>query len=83
MAGFPAIHLSYERKGWGAFQDMGLDRYVLSARHAGTGDVYELIKEIQTDEASYWSRLEHAKPSILSQRARMMDIIASIGSNAR
>lgn len=63
LSGHPTIHLSYERKGWGAFEDLGLDEYVLNAREATDLDVWALVEQILADPSGYWAksatRLEH------------------------
>ncbi|MFZ5654734.1 MAG: polysaccharide pyruvyl transferase family protein [Pseudomonadota bacterium] len=60
MAGFPAVHLAYERKGWGAYADLGLEDYVHDARNFSPDAVAKQVREIQADPTGFWRRVENA-----------------------
>lgn len=60
LAGRPAIHLAYERKGWGAFQDLGLGTYVHDARNFDADIVVEQVSELQRDAGDYWGLVNRA-----------------------
>jgi hypothetical protein len=60
MAGFPAIHLAYERKGWGAYADLGLEDFVHDARNFSPDAVAEQVRAIQADPDDFWRRVEKA-----------------------
>ncbi|TDL37468.1 polysaccharide pyruvyl transferase family protein [Kocuria rosea] len=64
MAGVPTIHLSYERKGWGAFSDLGLDKYVLNARSTSPQQVLRLYEQLIDNQATYWASYLQAQSSI-------------------
>ncbi|BCW07710.1 polysaccharide pyruvyl transferase family protein [Arthrobacter sp. NtRootA1] len=78
IAGFPAIHLSYERKGWGAYEDIGLGDYVLNARDATMAQVTALMERIRTDPEEFWSRIRAKQAEIRTVEARLLDSIKSI-----
>jgi polysaccharide pyruvyl transferase WcaK-like protein len=79
IAGHPSIHLSYERKGWGAFEDLGIGDFVLSARDATFKDVEELRLRIVDDPAAYWAPVLASLARAAEVRS---DIIASLRSIA-
>jgi polysaccharide pyruvyl transferase WcaK-like protein len=82
IAGFPAIHLSYERKGWGAFEDLGLDGFVLNARDASLRDVQTLIAELSKDQAGYWKKIDESRLKIASMQERLTQSIRmTVGSS--
>ena len=57
-AGYPTVHIGYERKSMGAFRDLGLADYVVDA-WTGTPDrVVALAGELADDPGPYWKRLE-------------------------
>jgi polysaccharide pyruvyl transferase WcaK-like protein len=58
MLGVPAVHLSYERKGYSAFRDLGLEPYVLDARDFDAEEVTSKVRQLQEDPADYWGRVE-------------------------
>lgn len=58
MAGFPAVHLAYERKGWGAYADLGLEDFVHDARSFSPDAVAKQVREIQADPNDFWRRVE-------------------------
>lgn len=57
LAGVPSVHLSYERKGWGAYDDLGIADYV---HHAWQFDPYRVADQVQAviaDAESYWMQV--------------------------
>lgn len=50
-SGHYVVHLAYERKGFGAFQDLGLQRWLLPYDGASAREVLKLIRELQDDES--------------------------------
>lgn len=78
IAGFPAIHLSYERKGWGAFEDLGLDEFVLNARDASLAQVNDLIQKIRSNPSKYWTTIDNHRSRILAQHRLMISRVRDI-----
>lgn len=78
IAGFPAIHLSYERKGWGAYEDIGLDDFVLNARDATLPQVNALMQRILGNPDAFWSLIETKKAEIRSRENDLLDVISSV-----
>lgn len=68
MKGVPAIHLSYERKGFSAYQDLGLGEYVFDARDFDPDKIASKIQEVLSDPQSYWSHVENSLPQIRDSR---------------
>jgi polysaccharide pyruvyl transferase WcaK-like protein len=66
LAGVPSIHLSYERKGWGAYDDLGISRFVHNAKSFDLDLVLSQIEEIRRDPASYWALVDEAKPRLMA-----------------
>lgn len=69
LTGWPAIHLSYERKGWGAYQDLGIERYVHDARSFDPVLVARQVKELCADPRDYWSAIQARRPDVLRASA--------------
>jgi polysaccharide pyruvyl transferase WcaK-like protein len=67
IAGYPAIHLAYERKGWGAYQDLGLQDYVHDARHFDPQRVAEQARQLQHAPEAMWQRIADAVPALRRQ----------------
>ncbi|WP_052226361.1 polysaccharide pyruvyl transferase family protein [Microbacterium mangrovi] len=83
MAGYPAIHLSYERKGLSAFQDLGLDDFVLSARDANLAEVTSRVAQITADPGAYWARVTSRLASIADIRSELRDDIRAVVAATR
>ena len=66
LAGRPAIHLAYERKGWGAYEDLGLAEFVHDARSFSPELVAKQSMELANDPAPFWGRVEMARSKITS-----------------
>ncbi|MGC5257541.1 polysaccharide pyruvyl transferase family protein [Gordonia sp. DT218] len=84
LRGFPTVHLGYERKSWGAFEDLGIPEYVLNCRRSSLYDVVEKIEAIERDPQDYWSRVS-ANLDRLKVRSRYLDelIAGAAGPNIR
>lgn len=68
LSGWPAIHLAYERKGWGAFEDLGLDEFVHPARSFKPSRVTEQARALQRDPGPYWDRIREKIPGLRKAR---------------
>lgn len=83
LAGWPAIHLSYERKGWGAYQDLGLDEWVHDARSFDVEKVRDQAAALHADPSPLFDRIEARLPALLeSHRALIADVAARFGGRA-
>jgi polysaccharide pyruvyl transferase WcaK-like protein len=73
LAGVPAVHLAYDRKGPAAFQDLGLGRFCLDVQAADPHAVARLTAELTADPAPYWAALAAQRPQLL-ERSRDLDV---------
>jgi polysaccharide pyruvyl transferase WcaK-like protein len=71
-AGHPAIHLSYQRKGWASYSDLGLGEYVHSARRFDPSLVAQQIALLQEDPSRLWNRLS-AQYGKLAEASKELD----------
>lgn len=77
LAGVPAVHLSYERKGWGAYEDLGLDEWVHDARNFDPEVVARQARELATDPSRMWQRLEAARSRLRTAYETLVTDLAS------
>ncbi len=56
-AGFPTVHLGYERKSFGAFSDLGLSDYMVDAWTGRPEALAETLSQLADDPRPYWNRL--------------------------
>lgn len=56
-AGIPAIHLSYERKGFGAYTDLGIEKWAHGVDNFSPEDVAVQARELLRDPSEYWARI--------------------------
>jgi polysaccharide pyruvyl transferase WcaK-like protein len=82
-SGVPSIHLSYERKGWGAYDDLGIPRFVHNVFDFDPKLVLAQVEELQSDPSSYWDSVEGAVSHLKNERARMVALIGSAASQNR
>ncbi|CAN5448099.1 hypothetical protein BH10ACT2_BH10ACT2_20940 [soil metagenome] len=76
--GFPAIHLGYERKSYGAYSDLGLSEYVIDIRQQSwPKHALEAIEKLQASPAKFWLQLSEALPAIDAQRIDFIERLAS------
>ena len=83
LAGRPAIHLAYERKGWGAYEDLGLADYVHDARKFDPAIVADQAASLARDPSPFRSRLAIAAPALAGHwRAMVDDLSVRVHSSA-
>lgn len=66
--GVPAIHLSYERKGWGAYEDLGIADYVHNAFDFDPDLVRNQALALSTDSSGYWNAVAERAAHIRAAR---------------
>lgn len=78
--GVPAIHLSYERKGWGAYEDLGIGKYVHNAFDFDPDLVVRQARQLADDSSEYWSSIANSSDRIRTARSRLLaDLLISEG----
>lgn len=81
IAGRPAIHLAYERKGWGAYEDLGLEAFVHDARTFDPAVVAAQAEALARDSSAFWSRVAAARDRLTrSWRDMTADLAARLAS---
>jgi len=71
LLGWPAIHLSYDRKGWGAYCDLGLAEYVHDAYRFDPDLVARQADTLQRDASDFWGKLDQVLPTIAQQDSEL------------
>ncbi len=71
LLGVPAVHLSYERKGFAAYGDLGLSEFVFDARTADPAAVLAAVAAIEADPAAFWTALK----TTADERARQRELV--------
>lgn len=75
------IHLSYERKGFGAFQDLGLSDYVVNVNRFDPAEVVRQVRTLLLDEAvreAYRCRVDTAIASAPVSWSLLLDQLRSV-----
>ena len=76
LAGRPAIHLAYERKGWGAYEDLGLTEFVHDARAFDPALVARQVLALAVDPTGYWNCIGAASATLSKHWSAMVDDLA-------
>lgn len=74
-AGHYVVHLAYERKGFGAFGDLGLDDWVHRVNHFDVATVRDQVERLLTEpsvRADYDLRIADARQHIIEARERIV-----------
>lgn len=72
LAGRPAVHLAYDRKGWGAYEDLGISDYVHDARRFDVEKVAEQVSALCRNSAAFWAKVQAAAPALRAQYAELV-----------
>lgn len=78
IEGYPTIHLSYERKGYGAFSDLDISRFVHNAFNFDLALVCSQIDQLVEDSSDYWRAIEASKPSITKKAEAISNVLLSV-----
>ncbi|MCW3765183.1 polysaccharide pyruvyl transferase family protein [Paenarthrobacter sp. PAE-2] len=82
-AGHYVVHLAYERKGFGAFQDLGLSEFVFNVHDFSPQEVEEIVLKLKSDSDArddYDSQIRAASDSIARSREQVLGSLAVAGS---
>jgi polysaccharide pyruvyl transferase WcaK-like protein len=71
LKGVPAVHLGYERKSWGAYEDLGLSEYVHDARLFDPERVAAQARELLADSSDFWGCVERRRPELKEASERL------------
>lgn len=83
-AGHWVIHLSYERKGFGAFQDLQLNDYVFNVNDFDPQQVNALVKTLlhqPAARADYDRRVEEARNNLSTRRTQVIAGLTKLQRN--
>jgi len=83
LAGIPAIHLGYERKSWGAYADLGLSRWMHSARRFDPSEVADQVREVAADPGPFWSAVRSRAGDLRTASAALTDEVATVLGRAQ
>ncbi len=83
LAGWPAIHLSYQRKGWAAFGDLGLAEHVHSAFDVPVERITEQVRSVQADPGRYWERVRGQQPLLTAASGALDELVRATVSVPR
>jgi polysaccharide pyruvyl transferase WcaK-like protein len=73
LAGLPAIHLSYERKGYGAYSDLGITEWLHEASNFDAKLVAAQAEALIKDPSEYWGRINDRLPALLEADSNLVD----------
>jgi Polysaccharide pyruvyl transferase len=71
LAGVPAVHLGYERKSWGAYEDLGLGEWVHSARGFDPELVAAQVEALRADPEPFWKSVRGRREALLDGSAAL------------
>jgi polysaccharide pyruvyl transferase WcaK-like protein len=71
--GWAAVHLSYERKGFGAYADLGLEGWLHQARSFDPSTVADQVRALQRDPLPYFAAVSAKLSWLRLERGRLVD----------
>ena len=78
LHGVPAFHVSYERKGFGAYSDMRLNDWVANGADFDPADVFDTIFAPGAT-AAFWDAAQTGFAGIRAARVRVIDTLRAAG----
>jgi polysaccharide pyruvyl transferase WcaK-like protein len=81
--GVPSVHLSYERKGWGAFSDLAIAPYVHNVYDFDSNAVTKQASALRASSETYWSAVASATTRLTHSREALISDLASAAARQR
>jgi polysaccharide pyruvyl transferase WcaK-like protein len=82
--GIPAIHIATERKGYGAFQDLGLNDYLVPEKKFNSDYALSLAKRILgVDNQKYWDLVNKSYADRQAKKIELTDRMQSLISKVK
>lgn len=84
-AGHLVVHLAYERKGFGAYADLGLERYVHNTFAFDPARVLAQVEELLRDDAArrdYDDAVARARRNFPAERGRLLAVLRGAAASA-
>jgi polysaccharide pyruvyl transferase WcaK-like protein len=75
--GWPSIHLSYERKGPGAYGDLGIMPYMHEARSFDASRVARQARELASDSSDFFDALGSCRAHLADARKELVEAVRS------
>ncbi len=79
-SGVPSVHLSYERKGWGAFSDLALEPYVHNVYDFDPETVATQANTLRSAPEGYWAAVASATARLTHSRDALVSALVSVAS---
>lgn len=65
LSGIPAVHLSYQRKGWSAYADIGLEEFVHDANSFDPEAVVRQVETLGKNPEVLWDLVRKKRPELM------------------
>lgn len=78
LNGWPAIHLAYDRKGFGAFEDLGISSFVHDAESFDAPLVVDQLNALLADSSDYWKSIESRVPTLRKKDSELDRLLAKV-----
>lgn len=75
ISGFPTVHLSYERKGFGAYEDLGIKGLVHNAFDFDVEVVAQQAEELSAHPHFFWERISEKQELLQSAHGRLVGVM--------
>lgn len=74
-SGVPSVHLSYERKGFGAYADLGIEEFVHNVYDFDPEVVLQQVADLRADPAPYWAAVGASVDRLRAHRADLVALL--------
>ncbi|QHF23921.1 polysaccharide pyruvyl transferase family protein [Rathayibacter sp. VKM Ac-2804] len=74
-SGVPSVHLSYERKGFGAYADLGIDEFVHNVFDFDPALVLAQVARLREDPSPYWAAVEASVSRLTAHRSELVALL--------
>ncbi|MUK02266.1 polysaccharide pyruvyl transferase family protein [Vibrio cholerae] len=83
QAGHYVIHLAYERKGFGAFSDLGLDEYVHNVNDFSVNEVLTQVRDLTASATTRSSYNQKMRETCSERQSAFEDCLTTVALSAR
>lgn len=78
LQGIPTVHLSYERKGFGAYQDLGISEFVHNVYDFDVETVVRQISQLRAEPELFWLKIQNSAEVLEAKYSELISRIRGI-----
>jgi polysaccharide pyruvyl transferase WcaK-like protein len=80
LAGVPSIHIAYERKSFGVYEDLGISKFCLNPNNLKMDAIVDMVEELssKTGRMAFFDLIAEKQPKLAHKKVELLNLINSL-----